>query len=214
MEELIEGVNAKKCSKCKILKPLEAFSKCRKSKVGRKSRCKCCISEDRLLNTDKIAASRRKHYEENAEHLKAKGRLRYLENKKEIDAYNKLYYEKNKEVLIEYKKQHYLLNKDKYTALKQEYNKSNRPKLSAITAKYRAAKNSRTPGWLTEQDLSDMEDFYILAKALSEVTGEVYHVDHIIPLQGESVSGLHVPSNLQILTASENTSKRNKFTIE
>lgn len=39
----------------------------------------------------------------------------------------------------------------------------------------------------------------------------IYHVDHIIPLCGKSVSGLHIASNLRIITKVENYKKRNHF---
>lgn len=81
-------------------------------------------------------------------------------------------------------------------------------------AKRRAAKLDRTPCWLTDEALLLIADFYYLAKALTESSGVKYVVDHIIPLQGETVSGLHVPSNLQLLTEAENASKRNKFNPE
>lgn len=77
--------------------------------------------------------------------------------------------------------------------------------------KRRAAKIQRTPAWA---DLDAMRDMYDRAHALTEETGAEYHVDHIYPLQGKLVSGLHVHNNLQILTASENSKKRNHFEVE
>jgi hypothetical protein len=75
---------------------------------------------------------------------------------------------------------------------------------AAMVAKYRATKLQRTPAWV---DLGHIKTIY-------QDCPSGYHVDHIIPLQGELVSGLHVPWNLQHLPASENFSKNNRFDIE
>lgn len=77
--------------------------------------------------------------------------------------------------------------------------------------KYMGAKSGRTPDWLTEDDIEYMTKLYIQAKALSESTGKQHEVDHIYPLQGKKVSGLHVPANLRIVTRSENRRKTNKL---
>lgn len=73
--------------------------------------------------------------------------------------------------------------------------------ITAMSSARRAAKLQRTPKWA---DLDAIADFYVSRP-------EGYHVDHIIPLQGEKVSGLHVLENLQYLPAVENVRKHNKF---
>ena len=77
----------------------------------------------------------------------------------------------------------------------------------------RARKRLATPPWLTDAMKTEMEIIYIIAKTCSHstVTNTKYHVDHIVPLAGKTVSGLHVPWNLQILTAKENLKKSNKL---
>lgn len=68
-----------------------------------------------------------------------------------------------------------------------------------------------TPNWLSEFDNLFIKEIYSLAVLRSKATGVKYQVDHIIPLHGKNVCGLHVPSNLQLLTAEENLKKRHWY---
>lgn len=101
---------------------------------------------------------------------------------------------------------YYLSNKDKWY--------SNRPLRAFHQAKRRASKLKATPSWLTDYDWEMIRWTYSAAKVAEEHYGEPYHVDHIIPLQGENVCGLHVPWNLQVITAKDNLSKSNSLPKE
>ena len=81
---------------------------------------------------------------------------------------------------------------------------------AAYAAKRRAAKLQRTPSWLDEEQLWLIKEFYVLAKERERCTGIKWHVDHVIPLQGDDVSGLHTPENLQVIPAIENL-RKNKY---
>jgi hypothetical protein len=69
--------------------------------------------------------------------------------------------------------------------------------------KHMVAKRNQMPSWADEQKIKD-----IYANRPSG-----YHVDHILPLQGKLVCGLHVENNLQYLTSKENFSKHNKYEV-
>jgi 5-methylcytosine-specific restriction endonuclease McrA len=84
---------------------------------------------------------------------------------------------------------------------------------ATFSKQYQYYKKQRTPCWLTFEHLKQIELLSIEALRLTQTTGVRHEVDHIIPLRGQSVSGLHVPWNLQIITKSENASKRNKFKV-
>lgn len=75
---------------------------------------------------------------------------------------------------------------------------------------YVADKMQRTPAWA---GLKKTEMVYEEAYLMSAFMAEPWHVDHVIPLRGKLVSGLHVHTNLQILTGLENMKKRNMFEV-
>ena len=81
----------------------------------------------------------------------------------------------------------------------------------AYTRNYQARKANRTPTWLTDDDRWIIEEAYELARRREQATGFAWHVDHIIPLHGKNVCGLHVPTNLQVIPAKANIAKSNHY---
>jgi len=90
---------------------------------------------------------------------------------------------------------------------------SNKSKVNAATRKRQAAQLQRTPSWLNESHHLAIVEIYQESIDLAQLLGEWYEVDHIVPLQGKTVSGLHVPWNLQVITARENRIKNNRWSV-
>lgn len=88
-----------------------------------------------------------------------------------------------------------------------KWTQNNRGRRNAITAARRASLRQRMPAWA---DRSAILVFYETAARLTRETGIPHEVDHIIPLRGSAVSGLHVAENLQIITRRANRSKGTK----
>jgi len=93
----------------------------------------------------------------------------------------------------------------------KQYSKANIDNIRIIKKKYKNSILNNTPKWLTETMLFEIGLLYKEAQRLTRVMGEQYDVDHIVPLKGDNVCGLHVPWNLQILKHSENMKKSNKY---
>jgi hypothetical protein len=103
------------------------------------------------------------------------------------------------------------IHKDANSDYYKLYQVDNADKFAAASSKRRATEIQATPKWLSYQQIKEINEFYTLAKTLNKQSGINYHVDHIVPLNGTNICGLHVPWNLQILTANENLHKSNKY---
>ena len=132
----------------------------------------------------------------------------YQENREELAAKKAKYKKENREAEAARNAEWYQDNREEQAAYHAEWRQENPDKCRAIAAKRRAAKLQRTPAWV---DFEAIEAIYTEARRLEALDGITRHVDHHFPLQGALVSGLHIASNLQILTAEENLSKSNKF---
>lgn len=186
----------KTCTKCNQSKPYSEFPKHRGRRDGYNNLCKSCKRGDYYKNADRERSRRRAKYQENIEKERAA---------------NRAYQENNRELVRQSSKNWRANNPDKMREARSNWLKNNLAKNAASAAKYHTSKKNRTPPWLTDDHFAYIESFYVHAAYLTETTGVQHCVDHIVPLQGETVSGLHVPWNLQVLTMSENSKKGNKL---
>jgi len=102
-------------------------------------------------------------------------------------------------------------NREHHLAYNRDWFTENKDKRAAYEGKRRAMQLQRTPAWDPDAHLIIAK--YQLAAMLSQASGTPHHVDHIIPLQGKKVSGLHVFSNLRVIPGSDNVKKSNKYPV-
>jgi ABC-type nitrate/sulfonate/bicarbonate transport system substrate-binding protein len=99
-------------------------------------------------------------------------------------------------------------NKEAVNANQRAYKKANRAIYTAAQAQRRAGLGTATPVWA---DTDEISLIYKQAKSLEKLLGIDIHVDHVVPLKGETVCGLHVPDNLKITKAVDNMRKGNRY---
>jgi hypothetical protein len=217
----------KTCSKCKVEKGMAGFYKDKTRPDGLFPHCKSCQSanckayqkqnkekiseqtrEYRKKNKEAIALSKKISYEKDREAIINRVRAYEEKNKELVAARKKIYYEQNKEADAARGKAYRASNKKKAAERARKWTQENREKVNARNSRHRAARLNATPAWA---NASEIVDLYEAAHAFRLYTGQEYHVDHIVPLQGKTVCGLHVPANLQVLLATENASKKNRY---
>ena len=144
---------------------------------------------DRETYPEKYQAKSKREYEADKENIGARHAKRYAENQEEIRAIAKTVRDANPEI---------------HRAAAKKYRQENPAKGAARRAKWRAKLKQRTPEWV---DLEAIEFFF-------EYCPEGCDVDHIAPLQGEIISGLHVVENIQWLPALANKAKGNYWNCD
>ena len=205
----MEGV--KLCTLCKETKNTLLFYVSKNNKNGLSTWCKECV--------------------------KARTREWSAKNKERKRKADKEYNEKNKEAISEKRKDHYERNRaariknsvdwrkrDPSKARKNEaaYREKNRDVCNSrikawkavnrhLVAEYAmrriAAKRKAFPDWA---NADKMAEIYKAASDLRKSTGQVWHVDHIVPLCSDYVCGLHCESNLRVIPGKENLRKNNR----
>ena len=104
-------------------------------------------------------------------------------------------------------------NRAKCRASSLSWSKKNKSKICINTISYKTRKTKAQPSWLSAIEIAQISEMYDIALAKTTQTGIIYHVDHIFPLRGKACCGLHVPWNLQVITAFENLSKGNRVQV-
>lgn len=184
----------KKCKKCDQSFSLSNFYAHKGMLDGHLNICKACFT----IYSDK------RYYQNKEKILKTcyNWQIKNKEKRKEIC---KRYYQKNKD-------KHNLLvsnwrnkNLDRFKAYSKQWKRDNKEKV-CLSSKIRNKRvKLATPPWAKKGNI--MEEI----KKIYSNCKKGFHVDHIVPLKGKNVCGLHLPWNMQIISAKENSKKNNKF---
>jgi hypothetical protein len=191
----------KLCPRCGESKDSSAFSPAKKERDGLFCYCKAC-------NRARIAERRAANPERAREIARNAAERKRAANPEQAAAKQRAYRAANLERLRAARIANHTQNRDRELARNRAWKQANRPKVVAAIARRTAAKLQATVAW---SDRAKIEEIYFAADFLGMVTGEWYHVDHIVPLQSKIVCGLHCDANLQVIPGAENQSKSNRF---
>lgn len=163
----------------------------------------------REANREKLKATAAAHRDRNRDKIRERIARFQSENPERCREHYRTYRQKNpdkrKESCAKWRAKPGALEQER--AARKLWAAANKPALCAKASARRAAKMRATPPWA---NLARIEAIYAECARISRETGIVHHVDHIYPLKGKTMCGLHVENNLQILTGAENQSKGNR----
>jgi hypothetical protein len=214
----------KLCPKCSTTKAHEDFYKCKKNKDGLQSYCKLCIlaankswAKDnkekfkayskKFTETEHRKAYLKEYKEQNKAAIQQKVKRYKKENADKIKESSRLYRENNLGACKETQRKYRLENKERVLQSSARYREKNKSKYARYRSHRRARERRAQPHWLSPEDILRMDLIWKLRELKSFVAGVDHEVDHIVPLNGKTVCGLHVPWNLRLITRTENRKK-------
>lgn len=219
-------VAIKTCKKCLLAKDLKEFYSQPNTSDLKASSCKLCVKQyakNRRLTVPEVLSENNKRYRnKHKEKIKEIKRVYAKKNSAEIVTKVSLwrlnnpgarakefakYKQKRKPVDAAYSEK----NRERKRVIDRAYKKANPDLVLAQNRERELLKVKRTPPWLNDLQKKQIRYLYKKARALYLETGVKMHVDHIVPINGAIVSGLHVPWNLRIITAKENLQKGARF---
>lgn len=201
----------KKSSAYRSKNPEKVYEANKKWKAANPDRARENLKRWHLNNPDKSRAIKARQYAKSPEKYKALASAYYSAHKSAAAAAQKAWAENNRERLREIRRKWESRNPEKARAASAAWASKNRARLLAYNRTRAASLLNATPEWLTKDDREAIVSIYETRARTTTETGILYHVDHIVPLRGETVCGLHVPWNLQVIPATENVRKHNKL---
>jgi hypothetical protein len=221
------------CKRCNVDKPLDEFQmdKRRNKHYGTCRKCRVKAQNDRRLanidesrkktreylrewrakNPEKQAANCKRYDEKNRDKRSAYAKQYRKDNPEKVKALLQSWVKANPEKMKGYMQKASKAWHERNPDYQSNFYKANKERYVAARARRRAAQESATPTWLTAIDKAMIQEMYDVSEARYIQTGIKHHVDHIVPINGKGVAGMHVPWNLQVITAHENLSKGWRF---
>jgi hypothetical protein len=186
----------KRCRYCKQLLSVELFSNNKKEKDGLNRQCKPC---------------QRVYYQKNRAAIIA--RVQANTDKQEKQAYDLKRRKEKSDQIKEYDRARNAL--PHRIQANKEWQKAN-PEARRITAakymqKRRASQLKATPSWFGELDEFALQEALKLCQLREKTTNLKWELDHVVPLLGKTVCGLHCWANFQVVPMQFNRKKSNKF---
>ena len=216
----LKKINIRRCSNSSCEQPLKSwsdFSTSKQNTDGCNPHCRVCCKKQQDDNKEEYSKVQKQwrldnkdnRQEYNQQYYQEVLRPKYDEDPETIKQKRRESYDRTRDRHLEYSREYYEENKEWKLEYSRQYAQENKDIKAAAAAKRRALKLQATPSYA---DHDKIKEKYAECQRISEETGIVHHVDHIVPLQGKLVCGFHVEYNLQILEGSENLKKHNSFT--